>query len=111
MLVGEMVEVHLLTGKRFLGKITVQDDQGVILYCIPVIALESVSPGSGALDQMREMLHTLFFAWQQIEYIDIGGEPVGFDSLYSSWFQRQSISDFFKKPTLSGSDKINEKIT
>ncbi|MGI6456280.1 MAG: hypothetical protein ACOX5R_11770 [bacterium] len=100
-MVGQMVEVHLLNGKRFLGKIRIKDEQGLTVYCIPVKALESVPPGSGAKAEMREMMHTLFFPWQQIEYVDIGGEPVGFDSLYYSWFHGESIDDFFEKSTLS----------
>lgn len=98
-LLGKMVEVHHINGKRFLGKVTVKDEQGIILYCLPVKALESVPPGSGAIAELREMLHTLFFPWQQIEYLDIGGEPIGFDALYSSWFQEQTILSFFEKPT------------
>lgn len=97
-MIGDMVEVHLLNGKRFLGKINVKDEQGLILYCIPVKALESVPPGEGAKDEMREMMHTVFFPWQQIEYVDIGGEPQGFDSLYYSWFKGESIAKFFEKP-------------
>ena len=109
MLVGEMVEVHLIGGKRFLGKVTVQNDQGVILYCIPVKALESVAPGTGALEQVREMLHTVFFPWQQVEYVDIGGEPMGFDYLYSSWFHDQRVADFFVKSFLSERDNHKMK--
>ena len=47
--------------KRFLGKIRIKDEQGLTVYCIPVKALESVPPGSGAKAEMREMMHTLFF--------------------------------------------------
>jgi len=108
-MIGKMVEIHLLNGKRFLGKVTVKDNQGLVLYCIPVKALETVSPGREAYEQMREMLHTVFFPWQQIEYVDIGGEPIGFDSLYSSWFQGQPVSDFFVKPTESEQDKENRR--
>ncbi len=97
-MIGELVEIHLMNGKRFLGKIMQKDSEGVILYGIPVKALESVPPGTGALEQMREMLHTVFFAWQQIEYMDIGGEPIGFQALYASWFKEQSLVDFFQKP-------------
>ncbi|MDP8244021.1 MAG: hypothetical protein P9L94_08080 [Candidatus Hinthialibacter antarcticus] len=98
-MVGELVELHLLNGKRFLGKITVKDDQGVILYCVPVKAMESVPPGVGALDEMREMLHTVFFPWIQVEYVDIGGEPIGFDELYAPWFKDISIAEFFERST------------
>lgn len=105
MLIDKLVELHLLNGKRFLGKVTYKDADGVILYCIPVKALESVPPGSGAKDEMREMLHTAFFPWDQVEYIDIGGEPIGFDSLYYSWFQGQPLSNFFEKPYVNERDK------
>ncbi len=100
-----MVEIHLLCGKRYLGKVTVKDRDGLILYCIPVKALESVPPGSGADEQLREMLHTVFFPWQQIEYVDIGGEPVGFDSIYSSWFHGRPMSNFFEKHVLTERDR------
>ena len=106
-MIGKMVEIHLLNGKRFLGKVTVKDNQGLILFCIPVKALESVPPGKQAHEQLREMLHTVFFPWQQIEYVDIGGEPIGFDSLYASWFQGQPVADFFEKPTES--ETLNHK--
>lgn len=96
-MVGELVELHLLNGKRFLGKVTVKDDQGVTLYCVPVKALESVPPGAGALDEMREMLHTVFFPWIQVEYVDIGGEPIGFDGVYSPWFKEISVAKFFER--------------
>jgi hypothetical protein len=96
-MIGKMVELHLLNGKRFLGKVASKDNEGLILYCVPVKALESVPPGSGAIEQIREMLHTVFFPWLQIEYIDIGGEPLGFDSLYYSWFHEMSLDEFFTK--------------
>lgn len=104
-MIGKMVEVHLLNGKRFLGKVMLKDAEGLTLYGIPVKALESVAPGSGAVEQMREMLHTVFFAWQQVEYIDIGGEPIGFDSLYASWFKEISLDRFFQKPYTQAKDK------
>ncbi len=104
-MIGKIVEIHLLNGKCYLGKVTHKDREGIFLYCIPVKALESVPPGSGALEQMSEMLHTLFFAWQQVEYVDIGGEPIGFDSLYASWFHDKSLDDFFEKPFSNERDK------
>ncbi|HOJ60091.1 MAG TPA: hypothetical protein PK878_07360 [bacterium] len=107
MLNGKLVEVHLLNGKRFLGKITSKDGEGLVMYCIPVKALETVPPGSGALDEMREMLHTVFFPWQQVEYVDIGGEPIGFDSLYSSWFRGQPVANFFERPFVSDQERGN----
>ncbi len=100
-MIGKMVELHLLNGKRFLGKVTVKDEHGLILYCVPVKALESVPPGVGAVEEMQEMLHTVFFPWQQVEYVDIGGEPIGFDELYAPWFKDISIADFFERPTHS----------
>jgi hypothetical protein len=96
-MIGKMVELHLLNGKRFLGKVSCKDKEGVILYCVPVKALEGVAPGVGAYEQVREMLHTVFFPWTQVEYIDIGGEPIGFDHLYYGWFHDIKISDFFQK--------------
>lgn len=107
-MIGEMVELHLLNGKRFLGKVTQKDDQGVILYCISVKALESVPPGEGAHTEMREMLRLIFFPWDQIEYIDIGGEPLGYDYLYASWFHGRPVSDFFERSILSDREKARE---
>ncbi|MDX9752673.1 MAG: hypothetical protein RBU29_01850 [bacterium] len=98
-MIGTMVEVHLLNGKRFLGKVAEKDREGIILYGIPVKALESVPPGMSAPEQIREMLQTVFFPWEQVEYVDIGGEPVGFQDLYSSWFSSTLIEDFFTKIT------------
>ncbi len=109
-MIGEMVEVHLLNGKRFLGKIKVKDKEGLILYCIPVKALESVPPGKGAIEQIREMIHTVFFPYQQIEYVDIGGEPMGFDAIYASWFQGQPVSNYFEKNTFSFLEKDNGEL-
>ncbi len=105
-MIGSMVELHHMNGKRFLGKVAVKDDQGLILYCLPVKALESVPPSSGAKAQLKEMLHTLFFPWQQIEYVDIGGEPQGFDSIYYSWFHGEPISEFFEKEKYLGSETL-----
>ncbi|MGC9327086.1 MAG: hypothetical protein ACP5I1_05605 [Candidatus Hinthialibacter sp.] len=104
-MINQLVEIHLLNGKRFFGKVMHKDSEGVILYGVPVKGLESITPGSKALEELREMLHTVFFAWQQVEYIDIGGEPVGFESLYSSWFKDQSLGDFFEKPYISEKEK------
>lgn len=103
-----MVEIHLLNGKRFLGKVTLKDDHGLIMYCLSVKGLESVPPGTGALEELREMLQTVFFPWEQIEYVDIGGEPIGFETLYASWFQEQSITDFFEKSAISVNQKGRE---
>lgn len=111
MLVNELVEVHLLNGKRFLGKVTMKDAEGMVMYCVPVKALEGVSPGSSALDELREMLHTVFFPWQQVEYVDIGGEPVGFDSLYWSWFRGEPVAGFFEKPVKSSRESNGEMET
>ena len=98
-MIGKMVELHLLCGKRFLGKVSSKDTEGIILYCIPVKALESVAPGAAAFGEIREMLHTIFFPWSQVQYIDIGGEPMGFDHLYGSWFNGVKIEDFFDRIT------------
>lgn len=98
-MIGQMVEVHLLNGKRFLGKITVKDEQGVVLYCVPVKALEDVPTGGDALSEISEMLHTVFFPWAQVEYIDIGGEPIGFGALYGPWFRDTKLDEFFDRST------------
>ncbi len=100
-MIGEMVEVHLLNGKRFLGKIQNKDNHGIILFCVSVRGLESVPPGEGAFEELREMVQTVFFPWQQIEYIDIGGDPIGFETIYASWFKEISLSYFFEKTTFS----------
>ena len=109
-MIGEMVEVHLVNGKRFLGKITQKDEQGLILYCISAKGIEGVPPGEGALAELREMTQTVFFPWIQIEYVDIGGEPVGFDAIYGSWFKETSIDQFFEKNTTSVFEQGNGKI-
>ncbi|MBD3268314.1 hypothetical protein GF373_16735 [bacterium] len=100
-MIGKMVELHLLNGKRFLGRVASKDSEGIILYCVPVKALESVPPGAGAFEQIREMLHTVFFPWNQVEYVDIGGEPMGFEHLYYSWFCDIKLEKFFTKITES----------
>lgn len=107
-MIGEMVELNLLNGKRFLGKVTLKDDHGLTLYCIPIKGLESVPPGKDAIPTMREMMQTVYFPWQQVEYIDIGGEPIGYDDLYSSWFQGKTVAEFFEKATLSQQDRDEE---
>ncbi len=106
-MIGEMVEIHLLNGKRFLGKVTMKDQDGLILYCIPVKALESVPPGKEAIHEIREMMHTVFFPYRQIEYVDIGGEPLGYEAIYASWFQGQPITNFFEKKVFSAKDGGN----
>ena len=94
-LTDRMVEVHLLNGKRFLGKVRGSDSSGIYLYCIPLRVLDTLPEGSDIRDQLKQMLHTLFFPFVNIEYIDIGGEPVGFDTLFAGWFGGQPLADFF----------------
>jgi hypothetical protein len=94
-LMGQMVEVHLLNGKRFLGKVKRVDDIGVTAYCIPLKVLETMPEGANLREQLKSILATLFFPFVNIEYIDVGGEPVGFDTLFSSWFGGEKIEEFF----------------
>lgn len=91
-----MVEVHLLNGKRFLGKVKARDEHGVTLYCIPIRVLETMPEGGRIQDQLRDILHTLFFPWGNVEYIDIGGEPVGFNTLFGPWFDYEPLEQFFE---------------
>ena len=94
-LIGKMVEIHLLNGKRFLGKVKYKDPDGITMYCIPVKVLETSPEGTDISGQLKDMLHTLFFPYSNIEYIDIGGEPLGFDRLFGSWFGRKPLDNFF----------------
>ena len=94
-LVGKVVEIHLLNGKRFLGKVCRKEAEGVTLSCIPLQVLETVPEGVELRDQLRSMISTLFFPFVNVEYLDIGGEPVGFDTLFASWFQGQSVEELF----------------
>jgi len=45
-LVGSMIEIHLLNGKRFLGKVLGQERDGLIMSCVPLKALETMPPSS-----------------------------------------------------------------
>lgn len=95
-LIGRMVEVHLLNDKRFLGKVRRCDRDGIILYCIPSAMIDTLPQGSNLKSQLAEILHTLFFPYVNIEYIDIGGEPVGFDTLFAQAFGGDSLEDLFE---------------
>jgi hypothetical protein len=90
-----MVEVHLLNGKRFLGKVRGVDSTGVTVYAIPLKVLDTMPEGVNIREQLRSMLATLFFPFVNIEYIDIGGEPVGFDALFANWFGGEPLESFF----------------
>jgi len=94
-LVGKIVEIHLLNGKRFLGKVRRKDAEGITLSCIPLHVLETLPEGVELREQLRSMISTLFFPFVNVEYLDIGGEPVGFDTLFASWFQGRSVEDLF----------------
>lgn len=94
-LVTKMVEVHLQNGKRFLGKVKQQDIHGLTVYCIPLKVLETMPEGGDMREQLKDMLHTLFFPWVAVEYVDIGGEPVGFDTLFAQWFEYEPLGQFF----------------
>ena len=47
-------------------------------------------------DDLRSMRHTLFFPHVNIEYVDIGGEPLGFDHLFHGWFGNEPLDEFFR---------------
>ena len=95
-LVGKMVEVHLLNNKRFLGKVRRRDRDGITLYCIPVAMIDTLPQGASLRSQLNESLHTLFFPYVNLEYIDIGGEPVGFDTLFAQAFGGKSLEELFE---------------
>jgi hypothetical protein len=94
-LMNRMVEVHLLNGKRFLGKVRRVDQLGMTVYAIPLKVLETMPEGVNIREQLRSMLATLFFPFVNVEYVDIGGEPVGFDALFASWFGGEPLDSFF----------------
>jgi len=98
-LVDNIVEIHLLNGKRFLGKVRRRDSEGMTVSCIPLQALETLPEGSGVCEQLRGMVSTLFFPLVQIEYVDIGGEPVGFDALFAAWLQGRPVESLFETET------------
>jgi hypothetical protein len=95
-LVGKMVEIHLTNSKRFLGKVRNRDRDGITLYCIPLTLIDTLAPGASIKSQLDEVLHTLFFPYVNIEYIDIGGEPVGFDTLFAHAFEGSRLEDLFE---------------
>ena len=94
-LVGKIVEIHLLNGKRFVGRVRRKDPEGVTLTCIPLQVLETLPEGSNLREQLRSMISTLFFPFVNVEYLDIGGEPIGFDTLFAAWLQGESLEDLF----------------
>ena len=99
---NQMVEIHLLNGKRFLGKVKRVDDIGITVYCIPLKVLETMPEGTNIREQLRSMLATLFFPFVNVEYIDVGGEPVGFDALFASWFGSEKVETFFNYEKMQG---------
>jgi hypothetical protein len=94
-LVGRMVEIHLLNGKRFLGLVLDKDRDGITLRCLPLRVLESAPEGGDIAGQLRSMISTRFFPYINIEFVDVGGEPVGFDVLFAKWFGGGPIVDYF----------------
>jgi hypothetical protein len=94
-LVDQMVEIHLVNGKRFLGKVLGQERDGLLVHCIPLKALETTPPSGDVRDELREMRQTLFFPWTGVEYIDVGGQPIGFNTLYAGWFRGMNVEHFF----------------
>ena len=103
-LVRCMVEIHLLNGKRFLGKVLGQERDGLVVFCIPLRALETMPPSGDVREELKEMQQTLFFPWTGIEYVDIGGDPIGFNTLYAGWFGGANVERFF-----SVDDSIDER--
>lgn len=97
MLLGKMVEIHLLNGNRFLGEITERDHDGVIVRCLPMRVMDTAPEGEDLADQMTQMLHTLFFPYVNIEYMDIGGEPLGFDVLFANFFGGRKLTELFER--------------
>jgi len=95
-LVGKMVEIHLLNDKRFLGKVRSQDRDGISVYCISLAMIDLHPQGASLKSQLGEILHTLFFPYVNIEYIDIGGEPVGFDKLFAQAFEGEPLEKLFE---------------
>lgn len=98
-LVGKVVEIHLLNGKRFLGMVRRKDPEGITLSCVSLQVLETMPEGPGLQDQLKSMISTLFFPFVNVEYVDIGGEPLGFDTLLASWLQGLSVEHLFDKAT------------
>lgn len=96
-MVGRLVEVHLLNGKRFLGRVTDRENDGITLFCIPLDALDTLPQGEDVRTQLRSMLNTLFFPYCNVEYVDIGGEPLGFDHLFAGWFGSEPLDSFFAR--------------
>jgi hypothetical protein len=94
-LLGKMVEVHLLNDKRFLGKVRHCDSSGITVYCIPLSIIDTLPSASNIRAEMPDILHTLFFPYVNVEYIDIGGEPVGFDTLFREAFGGESLAIIF----------------
>ena len=94
-LINKVVEIHLLNGKRFLGKVRRKDPEGVTLSCIPMQVIETMNIESNMEEQIRTMVSTLFFPYVNVEYLDIGGEPVGFDTLFAIWLQGRSLERMF----------------
>jgi hypothetical protein len=98
-LIGKIVEIHLLNGKRFLGKVRRKDPEGVTLTCLPIQSLETVHEGMDVSVELKSMVSTLFFPFVNVEYLDIGGEPVGFDTLFATSLQGMSVEDLFDRLT------------
>ena len=95
-IVGKVVELHLLNGKRFLGKVRRKDAEGITLTCIPSQVIDTLPDGDGLVEQLRSVVSTLFFPFVNVEYLDIGGEPVGFDALFASWLQGKTVEELFE---------------
>ncbi len=97
-LVGNIVEVHITSGKRFFGRVRRQSRDGVLVYGVPVRVFDAAPTSVDMRDDLRRMLSTVFVPFVGIEYIDIGGEPIGFDRLYGPWFGGEALEIFFTHP-------------
>ena len=97
-LTGLVVEVHLTGGKRFLGRIRRQNRDGVLLYGLPVRVLDTLTTEGDMREELLRIVSTIFIPYVGIEYIDVGGEPIGFDELYGTCFGGESLESFFTHP-------------
>ncbi len=98
-LVGKVVELHLLSGKRFLGLVVDKDSDGLTLRCLPLKVLETAPAGGDIVGQLHSITGTKFFPYINVEYVDVGGEPVGFDTLFAPWFGGVPVVEFFRGET------------
>ena len=98
-LTGSVVEVHLNGGKRFLGRIRRQTPRTA--FCCSACRcgcwIRSL-PESDMREELRRIVSSVFVPYVGIEYIDVGGEPIGFNELYGTSFGGESLESFFTHP-------------